>query len=92
MGDNFDTEIHELAEEFENIPTTEDERVGIDRRHLDAEECPLSKQNFSQLFFVLFTNYFLPISAMSPPACMPVTAQCSSSSDKSQVMPTEPIA
>ncbi|MEJ2115351.1 MAG: hypothetical protein P8X88_04735 [Gammaproteobacteria bacterium] len=34
MEDNFDTAIHEVVEEFENIPTTEDTRVGIDRRHL----------------------------------------------------------
>jgi len=41
MDNNFDTAIHEVVEEFENIPTTEDTRVGIDRRHLVATEFPL---------------------------------------------------
>lgn len=41
MEDNFDTAIHEVVEEFENILTTEDTRVGIDRRHMEASEFPL---------------------------------------------------
>ena len=45
MEDNFDTAIHEVVEEFENIPTTEDTRVGIDRRHLEAKEFPLKGSN-----------------------------------------------
>ncbi len=45
MEDNFDTAVHEAVEEFENIPTTEDTRVGIDRRHHVAEEFPLKDSN-----------------------------------------------
>lgn len=41
MDDNFDSAIHEVAELFEKIPTTEDTRTGIDRRHTDAEGFPL---------------------------------------------------
>jgi hypothetical protein len=41
MEDNFDSTIHELVEEFETIPTTEDTRTGIDRRHVDAKGFPL---------------------------------------------------
>ncbi len=49
MGDNFDTAIHEAVEKFENIPTTEDTRVGIDRRSLEAKEFPLKDSNGKQI-------------------------------------------
>ncbi len=41
MYDNFDTVINELAQVFENIPTTEDTRTGIDRRHQTVTNFPL---------------------------------------------------
>lgn len=41
MDDNFDTVINEVAEVFENIPTTEDTRTGIDRRYRLATDFPL---------------------------------------------------
>ena len=41
MENSFETAIHEVVEEFENIPTTEDTRVGIDRRYIEAKEFPL---------------------------------------------------
>ena len=41
MEDNFDSAIHEVVEEFEAIPTTEDTRAGIDRRHMQAKGFPL---------------------------------------------------
>lgn len=45
MEDYFDSAIHEVVEDFENIPTTEDTRTGIDRRHLEAKEFPLKDSN-----------------------------------------------
>ncbi len=45
MDDNFDTVIHEVAEEFEKITTTEDTRTGIDRRYLEAKSFPLKDGN-----------------------------------------------
>ena len=41
MEDNFDSAIQEVVEEFEAIPTTEDTRTGIDRRHVEAKSFPL---------------------------------------------------
>jgi hypothetical protein len=41
MGDNFDSAIHEVVEDFEAIPTTEDTRSRIERRHLVSEGFPL---------------------------------------------------
>ena len=41
MGDKFDTAIKEIVEEFESVPTTEDPRTGIDRRHTVAKEFPI---------------------------------------------------
>lgn len=41
MEDNFDSTIHEVVEEFEATPTTEDTRTGIDRRHAQAKGFPL---------------------------------------------------
>jgi len=45
MDDKFNTVIHEVVEEFENIPTTEDTRTGIDRRYLEAKNFPLKDGN-----------------------------------------------
>ncbi len=45
MEDYFDSAIHEVVEEFENISTTEDTRTGIDRRHVEAKEFPLKDSN-----------------------------------------------
>lgn len=45
MEDYFDSAIHEVVEEFENIPTTEDTRTGIDRRHIEAKEFPIKDSN-----------------------------------------------
>jgi hypothetical protein len=47
MDDNFDTLINEVSEVFENIPTTEDTRTGIERRHKLASEFPLKDHNGS---------------------------------------------
>jgi len=41
MDDNFDSAIQEVTEIFEKVPTTEDTRTGIDRRHQEAKEFPL---------------------------------------------------
>ncbi len=41
MDDKFDSAIHEIVEEFEAVPTTEDTRTGIDRRLKEAKEFPL---------------------------------------------------
>ena len=40
MENSIDTVIHEVVEEFENIPTTEGTRTGISRRHLEAKNFP----------------------------------------------------
>lgn len=48
MEDYFDTAINEVVDEFETIPTTEDTRTGIDRRHLDTKEFPI-KDNQGKL-------------------------------------------
>lgn len=45
MDEKFDTVIHEIVEEFEKIPTTEDTRTGIDRRYLEAKSFPLKDSN-----------------------------------------------
>lgn len=45
MDDYFDSAIHEVVEDFENIPTTEDTRTGIDRRHIEAKEFPIKDSN-----------------------------------------------
>ena len=45
MDDSFETVIHEVVEEFEKIPTTEDTRTGIDRRYLEAKNFPLKDGN-----------------------------------------------
>lgn len=45
MDDNFDSAIQEVTEIFEKIPTTEDTRTGIDRRHAEAEGFPLKDNN-----------------------------------------------
>jgi|GEM_PF-5766472 len=42
MDDNFDSAIQEVTEIFEKVPTTEDTRTGIDRRHTKAEAFPLT--------------------------------------------------
>ncbi len=42
MEDYFDSAIHEVVEAFEEIPTTEDARTGIERRHVQAEGFPLT--------------------------------------------------
>ena len=41
MDDKFDSAIHEIVEEFDVIPTTEDTRTGIDRRYKEAKAFPL---------------------------------------------------
>ena len=45
MQDYFDTAINEVVDEFETIHTTEDTRTGIDRRHTEAKEFPLTDHN-----------------------------------------------
>ncbi len=45
MDDNFDTLINEVAEVFEHIPTTEDTRTGIERRHQAATDFPIKDSN-----------------------------------------------
>ena len=45
MDDNFDSAVQEVLEDFENIPTTEDTRTGIDRRCTEANEFPLKDNN-----------------------------------------------
>lgn len=47
MDDNFDTLINEVAEVFERIPTTEDTRTGIERRHLVATDFPIKDSSGS---------------------------------------------
>ena len=42
MEDNFDSAIHEVVEAFEQTPTTEDTRTGIDRRFTQAKSFPLT--------------------------------------------------
>ena len=41
MDDKFDSAIHEIVEEFDAVPTTEDTRTGIDRRYQEAKAFPL---------------------------------------------------
>ncbi len=41
MDDKFDSAIHEIVEEFDAVPTTEDTRTGTDRRHQEAKAFPL---------------------------------------------------
>jgi len=41
MNDKFDNTIKEIIEEFDSTPTTEDPRMGIDRRCQEAKEFPL---------------------------------------------------
>ena len=45
MQDNFDAAVNEVVDEFEKIATTEDTRTGIDRRHVEAKEFPLTDNN-----------------------------------------------
>ncbi|MFK7816256.1 MAG: hypothetical protein AB8B92_07965 [Gammaproteobacteria bacterium] len=47
MDDNFDTLINEVAEVFEHIPTTEDTRTGIERRHQVATDFPIKDSSGS---------------------------------------------
>lgn len=41
MDDKFDSAILEIVEEFDAVPTTEDTRTGLDRRHQEANTFPL---------------------------------------------------
>ncbi len=41
MEDKFDSAIKEVTEDFDSVPTTEDPRTGIDRRHTVATEFPI---------------------------------------------------
>jgi hypothetical protein len=41
MDDYFDSAIQEIVKEFDAIPTTEDTRTGIERRHQEAMDFPL---------------------------------------------------
>lgn len=45
MEDKFDSVIKEITEDFEAVPTTEDPRSGIDRRHAIAKEFPIKDVN-----------------------------------------------
>ena len=45
MEDKFDSVIKDITEDFETVPTTEDPRTGIDRRHQVTKEFPLKDSN-----------------------------------------------
>ena len=45
MQDYFDAAISEVVDEFDEILTTEDTRTGIERRHTEAKEFPITDNN-----------------------------------------------